>query len=139
MGESALEANSVVYHGLLILGSGAILTGMVVGAVTALIIDRNFIASGSWLVAAAALTFIGIINAEKVQWNANQTVTLGYLYAAAIVFAFALMRLPRREKEADELALDAEEMMSTPPAADIMPEAPSLQSTSSTGVASFPL
>jgi adenine/guanine/hypoxanthine permease len=124
VGESALEANSVVYHGLLILGSGAVLAGMVIGAVVALIVDRNFVAAGCWLLAAAALSFVGIINAEKVELNASHEVTLGYVFAAVVCFAFALTRPPRREKEADEIAQDAEEGMSPPPAADIIPVAP---------------
>src|SRR3984885_11542229 len=33
VGEAKLEGNSVVYHGLLILGSGAVLAGMVLGAI----------------------------------------------------------------------------------------------------------
>ena len=61
------------------------------------------------------LTFVGIISAEKVELNANAGVTLGYLFAAAVCFAFATMKLPLREKEADELALDAEEGLAPPP------------------------
>jgi AGZA family xanthine/uracil permease-like MFS transporter len=109
VGEAALEGNSVVYHGLLILGSGAVLAGMVLGAIVAFIVDRNFIMSGVYLVAAAALSFVGIINAETVKLNASPGVTLGYLFGAAICFAFALTKPPRRPKEPDEIALDLEE------------------------------
>ena len=111
VGESALEGNSVLYHGILVLGSGAVLAGMMIGAVVAFIIDRNFVWAAGYLVVAAALSFVGIINAEKVQLNASSQVTIGYLLAAAVCIAFATMKLPRREKEADELALDAEEAM----------------------------
>lgn len=111
VGDAALEGNSVLYHGLLILGSGAVLAGMMLGAVVAFIIDRNFVWAAGYLVAAAALSFLGIMNAEKVQLNANSQVTIGYLLAAAVCIAFATMKLPRREKEADELALDAEDAM----------------------------
>ncbi|MDQ5841111.1 MAG: regulator [Chloroflexota bacterium] len=111
VGEAALEGNSVLYHGILVLGSGAVLAGMMIGAVVAFIIDRNFVWAAGYLVVAAALSFVGIINAEKVQLNASSQVTIGYLLAAAVCIAFAAMKLPRREKEADELALDAEEAM----------------------------
>jgi AGZA family xanthine/uracil permease-like MFS transporter len=118
VGEAALEGSGVVYHGLLILGSGAILAGLVLGAVTAFLIDRNFLWAAGYLVAAAGLTFFGIINAEKVEVNANGGMALGYLFAAVVCLGFALLKLPRREKEADELALDAEEglveVVSTP-------------------------
>lgn len=124
VGKEALEGNSVLYHGLLILGSGAVLAGMMLGAIVAFIIDRNFVWAAGYLAGAAILSFVGIINAEEVQFNANSEVTLGYLFGAAVCVAFAMMKLPRREKEADELAMDAEEarleamrLQSTSPAA----------------------
>jgi AGZA family xanthine/uracil permease-like MFS transporter len=132
VGEAALEANSVVYHGLLILGAGAVLAGMLLGAVTAFVIDRNFIAAGIYLVLGSALSFVGIVNAETVRWNANQDITVGYLFAAAVCFVFALMKLPRRAKEADELALDAEEGLSDPPspAVDVAAAEPAVAGSS---------
>ncbi|MGB8384507.1 MAG: hypothetical protein WCG47_25265 [Dermatophilaceae bacterium] len=114
VGEAALEGNSVLYHGLVILGSGAVLAGMLIGAVVAFIIDRNFVWAAGYLVMAGVLSFIGIINAEKVQINANQEVTMGYLLAAAVCLAFATRRLPPRVKDADELALDAQEGLVAP-------------------------
>jgi len=122
VGDAALEGHSVIYHGLLVLGSGAVLAGMVLGAVAAFIIDRKFIWAGGYLVAAAGLTFVGIISAEKVELNANTGATLGYLFAAAVCFALATMKLPRREKEADELALDAEEGLAPPPVPATAPD-----------------
>ena len=109
VGDAALEANSVVYHGLLVLGSGAVLAGMVLGAAVAFVIDRNFVWAGGYLLAAAGLSFVGIISAERVELNANGQVSLGYLFAAVVCFGLVALKLPRREKEADELALDAEE------------------------------
>ncbi len=109
LGDEALEANSVIYHGLLVLGSGAVLAGMVLGAAAAFIIDRRFLWAGSYLVAAAGLSFVGIISAEKVAINANAQVTIGYLLAALVCFALMALKLPVREKEADEIALDAAE------------------------------
>jgi adenine/guanine/hypoxanthine permease len=109
VGETALEGNSVVYHGLVILGSGAVLAGMVLGAIVAFIVDRNFIMSGIYLLAAAGLSFVGIINAETVKLNASPGVSLGYLFCAAICFAFALTRPTRRPKDPDEIALDEAE------------------------------
>ena len=122
VGDAALEGNSVIYHGLLVLGGGAVLAGMVLGAVAAFIIDRNFVWAGGYLVAAAALTFVGIISAEKVELNANGGATLGYLFAAAVCFALATMKLPLRVKEADELALDAEEGLAPTPEAEASPD-----------------
>ncbi len=135
VGETALENNSVMYHGLLILGSGAVLVGMLLGAVTAFIVDRNFVFAGIYLTLSAALSFVGIVNAPTVTWNANQDMTLGYLFAAALCFLFILLKVPRREKEADELALDAEEGVTPPPGADIIAvPAESAPATASAGI-----
>ncbi len=118
VGPDTLAGASVIYEGLATLGAGAVLAGMVIGAAVAFIIDRNFLWAGGYLVGAAALSFFGIMSAEKVELNANPQVTLGYLFAAAVCFAFIAMRLPRREKEADELALDAAEGITLRPAED---------------------
>ena len=109
VGEAKLEANSVVYHGLLILGSGAVLAGMILGALVAFIVDRTFVKAGIVCVIAAALTFVGIIHAEKVEWNANGGMTVGFLFGAVVCFAFALTKPAPRVKDAEELALDAKE------------------------------
>jgi len=124
VGETALEGNSVIYHGLAILGSGAVLAGMVLGAIVAFIVDRNFVMSGIYLVAAAVLSFVGIINAETVKLNASPGVTLAYLICAAICFAFALTRPTRRPKDADEIALDEEEGLAAPSATPAVVEQP---------------
>lgn len=109
VGEATLEKNSVMYHGLAMLGSGATLVGMLLGAVTAFIIDRRFMHGAVYLLAGAVLTFFGVINAEKVSVNANPGMTLAYLLAAATCAVFMALRLPAREKENDELELDAAE------------------------------
>ncbi|MFD0741794.1 hypothetical protein ACFQ1L_07785 [Phytohabitans flavus] len=96
----------VFYHGLLVLGQGAILAGLVLGAMVAFIIDKRFwhaaIAAGSGTI----LSFIGLIHGEKVEWNANGQVALGYLFVAVVCVAFALAKVPPREPEPDEV--DAE-------------------------------
>jgi len=106
VGEEALQNAGVVYHGLLVLGQGAILAGLVLGAIVAFVIDKRFVAATITSGAGAALSFIGLIHGEKVQWNANWEVSLGYLFIALICAAFALTRPAPREPEADELELD---------------------------------
>jgi AGZA family xanthine/uracil permease-like MFS transporter len=51
---------------------------------------------------------VGLIHAEKVGWNANGPVALGYLFVALVCGAFALSRPAPRVPDAEELALDAE-------------------------------
>jgi adenine/guanine/hypoxanthine permease len=89
VGESNLAAAGVIYHGLLILGSGAILAGLVLGAIVTFIIDRRFVSASIFALAGSVLSFVGLIHAEKVQWNANGQVALGYLLVGLICLAFA--------------------------------------------------
>jgi AGZA family xanthine/uracil permease-like MFS transporter len=96
VGADKLAGAGVVYDGLKILGSGAILAGLVLGAVVAFVIDRAFVAAAAFAAFGAVLSFVGLIHAEKVQWNADGQVSLGYLFAALVCLAFAALRLPRR-------------------------------------------
>jgi AGZA family xanthine/uracil permease-like MFS transporter len=90
VGEPALESAGVVYHGLHLLGSGAILAGLVLGAITAFIIDKKFWWATAYAMAGAVLSFVGLIHADKVGWNEGGQVALGYLFFAAVCAAFAL-------------------------------------------------
>jgi AGZA family xanthine/uracil permease-like MFS transporter len=107
VGEANLESAGVVYHGLLVLGQGAILAGLVLGAVVAFIIDKRFVSAAIFAAAGAVLSFVGLIHGAKVEWNANGPVALGYLFVAVLCGVFALSRPAPREPDADELALDA--------------------------------
>ena len=79
VGIGALAGAGVVYDGLKTLGSGAILAGLVLGAIVAFIIDKRFVHAAIFSLTGAALTFVGLIHAEKVQFNADGQVALGYL------------------------------------------------------------
>jgi AGZA family xanthine/uracil permease-like MFS transporter len=106
VGDAALENAGVVYSGLHVLGQGAILAGLILGAIVAFIIDKRFLQAGIFALVGSALSFIGLIHGEKVQWNANWEVSLGYLFVALICGAFALTRPAPRQPEPDEAALD---------------------------------
>ena len=106
VGESALENAGVVYQGLHVLGSGAILAGLVLGALVAFIIDKRFVHAAVFAASGAVLSFIGLIHGEQVEWNANPTVSLGYLFVAVVCGAFALTRPDPRVPDPDELTPD---------------------------------
>jgi AGZA family xanthine/uracil permease-like MFS transporter len=132
VGEAKLESTGVFYAGLSTLGQGAILVGLLLGALVAFIIDKRFVAGAVVALSASALSFIGLIHAPKVAWDASPKVALGYLFVAAICAAFALTRPARREPEADELALDAPPT----PAPATAPAAPAPAATAAAAVAS---
>jgi AGZA family xanthine/uracil permease-like MFS transporter len=106
VGEAALENSGVVYHGLQVLGQGAILAGLVFGAIVAFIIDKRFVRAAIFAGAGALLSFVGLIHGEQVEFNANPQVSLGYLFVAVVCGVFALTRPEPRVPEADEIELD---------------------------------
>jgi AGZA family xanthine/uracil permease-like MFS transporter len=131
VGEAKLEATGVFYAGLNTLGQGAILVGMLLGALVACIIDKRFVAASIFALAGSALSFIGLIHAPKVGWDANPKVALGYLFMAVLLAAFALTRPARRVPDADEVALDGTPAPTpaTEPVAATEPETESVAAT----------
>jgi adenine/guanine/hypoxanthine permease len=130
VGETALENAGVVYNGLNTLGQGAILAGLLLGAIVAFIIDKRLISAAAFAGVAALLSFVGLIHAPKVGWNADGPVALGYLGMAVVLLLFALTKPEPRVPDAEELALDAVHgapapkpaVMPTPAAAKAEPE-----------------
>ncbi|MEV4534117.1 regulator [Asanoa sp. NPDC049518] len=99
VGDAALQGAGVFYHGLMVLGQGAILAGLVLGAIVAFIIDKRLLHAAAFAGAGAVLSFVGLIHGEKVEWNANGQVALGYLFVAAVCALVALGRPPAREPQ----------------------------------------
>jgi adenine/guanine/hypoxanthine permease len=125
VGESALESAGVVYSGLTTLGEGAILVGLLLGAIVAFIIDRRFFSAAGFAVAASVLSFVGLIHAPKVGWAANWQVALGYLFLAAVCAAFALTRPEPRRPDSDETELERQHGgLPTPMSTDAEPVLP---------------
>lgn len=91
VGEDALANAGLVYHGTALLGGGAILAGLVLGSITAFIIDKNFFAAAAYSAIGALLGFIGLIHAEQVGWNVGGQIALGYLFAAIVLVVFGLV------------------------------------------------
>lgn len=88
VGEEALAGAGLVYHGTVLLGGGAILAGLVLGSITAFVIDKNFFAAAAYSAAGAVLGFVGLMHAEAVGWNVGGQIALGYLFAAIVLAAF---------------------------------------------------
>ncbi len=88
MGVDTLVANGVVYDGLHLLGQGAVLVGILLGAIACFVIDRRLYAAALTAGIAAVLSFVGLINATEVGLNASPGVTLGYLLLALLLAGF---------------------------------------------------
>jgi AGZA family xanthine/uracil permease-like MFS transporter len=81
----------VLYHGLELMGGGAILTGLVLGATAVFIIEKDFIRAAAFALAGAVLTFFGFMHGEAVGigggLGVTPSITLGYLMVAGVLFA----------------------------------------------------
>ncbi|WP_405140818.1 hypothetical protein OG589_28140 [Sphaerisporangium sp. NBC_01403] len=101
VGYAAIAQSGTVYEGTALLGGGAVLAGLILGSITAFIIDRSFLWGAGYAFGGAVLSFIGLIHGVKVEWNANSQVALGYLFAGLVLVAFAFLR-PSTAKAADQ-------------------------------------
>ena len=95
VGVGALADGGVVYNGLKLLGQGAVLVGIVLGAITCFVIDRRMYAAAITAGIGAVLSFVGLINAYEVGWNASPGVSIGYVFLGLILAGFGW--LSRRE------------------------------------------
>jgi len=66
IGTDALATAGVLYHGLELLGGGAILSGLVLAALTVSLIDRQFLQASAFAAAGAVLAFFGLMHGEAV-------------------------------------------------------------------------
>jgi AGZA family xanthine/uracil permease-like MFS transporter len=92
IGAEKLGQVGVLYHGLEVLGGGAILSGLILGAIGALIIEKKFAEAGYFAAAGAALTFFGFMHGESVGIAVTPSVAVAYAIVAA--FLYSLSRMP---------------------------------------------
>jgi AGZA family xanthine/uracil permease-like MFS transporter len=82
-----MQQVGIMYHGLSILGGGSILAGVVLGATTTFIIDRNFSKASGFAAAGGVLTFLGLMHGEEVGTFENPGVVVAYFAVSAVLFA----------------------------------------------------
>jgi AGZA family xanthine/uracil permease-like MFS transporter len=92
IGMEKLGAVGVLYHGLEVLGGGSILTGLVLGAIGALVIERKFTEASAFAAAGAVLTFFGFMHGESIGIAVTPTVAVAYAIVAG--FLYGLVRYP---------------------------------------------
>ncbi len=85
VGLDKLGQVGVFYHGLEILGSGAILVSLILAAVSACIIDRAFAKAAAFALAGAILTFFGFMHSEAIGIAKTPLVAISYLGVAAML------------------------------------------------------
>jgi AGZA family xanthine/uracil permease-like MFS transporter len=98
----------IMYHGLTVLGSGSILSGVILGATAVFILDRDFAKAGAFAAAGGVMTFLGLMHGEEVGAFQNPTVVAAYFVVSAVLFACsrfaAVAKLPAEVEESHGLA-----------------------------------
>ncbi len=77
-----MQQVGIMYHGLSILGGGSILAGVILGATTTFIIDRDFSKASAFAAAGGVLTFLGLMHGEEVGAFENPAVVVAYFAVA---------------------------------------------------------
>jgi AGZA family xanthine/uracil permease-like MFS transporter len=85
---ASMKQVGIMYQGLAILGAGSILSGVVLGAVTTYIAEREFSKASAFAAAAAVLTSFGLMHGEEVDVThiQNPGVVFAYLVVAGVLF-----------------------------------------------------
>ncbi len=84
----------VLYHGLELMGGGAILTGLILGAIGVFIIERQFAQAAAFALAGAVLTYFGLMHGESIGFGGGLGVTpsLVVAYGLTALFLFGFSR-----------------------------------------------
>ena len=88
VGIAALENNGVLYNGLRALGNGAILSGLIIGAIAVFLIDHKPRTAAAYALAGAILAYFGFIHGDQVGIGVSPAIAIGYLLMAALCFGF---------------------------------------------------
>ena len=80
-----LVAAGVLYHGLETLGGGAILGGLVLGAMAVFIIEQDFKRAAAFSAAGCGLSFFGFMHGEAVGWSVSPTIAAAYALLAVML------------------------------------------------------
>jgi AGZA family xanthine/uracil permease-like MFS transporter len=89
LGLDKLGKVGVLYHGLEVLGGGAILGGLMLGAIAAFVIERELVKAAMFALAAAACTFVGLMHGEAIGFGQSLPVAFSYLAVAGILLVSA--------------------------------------------------
>ncbi|MBL9169089.1 MAG: regulator [Verrucomicrobiales bacterium] len=84
-----MKNEGVLYHGLQVLGGGSILGGLILGAIAAFIIDRDFKKAAGFALAGAILTYFGFMHGERIGLGQSPVVAVSYAAMTVIFLACA--------------------------------------------------
>jgi AGZA family xanthine/uracil permease-like MFS transporter len=111
VGAAAMANFGVLYEGMSILGNGAILSGLVLGATVVFIIEREFATAAAFAGAGAVLTFFGFMHGPEVGFAVQPMVAASYAIVAGFLFAcakYAEVEAASPETDAEAATVPAE-------------------------------
>ena len=86
-----MAGNGVLYNGLATLGGGAILSGLVIGAIAVFLIDHKPKLAAAYALAGAILSYFGFIHGSQVGFGVSPVIALGYLLMAGLCYGFSYL------------------------------------------------
>src|SRR6202167_6030791 len=105
VGLDKLANQGVLYAGLHVMGGGSILTGLVLAAIGAFVIDKKFVNAAGFALAGAILTFFGFMHGEAVGIAVTPVVAIAYLIVAAFLFLLSYSPASALDRTAPHEAL----------------------------------
>jgi adenine/guanine/hypoxanthine permease len=93
VGFDKLGQVGVLYKGLELLGGGAILTGLVLGAVGVFVIERKFAEAAAFTAAGAVLTFFGFMHGESIGVAVAPAIAMAYAIVAVFLLVLSRTRM----------------------------------------------
>ena len=89
VGLDKMMQNGVLYHGMSVMGGGAILGGLILAAIAVFVIERQLYKAAISSGIAAVLTFFGFMHGEAIGVAQTPTVTVAYVGVALFLFGCA--------------------------------------------------
>ncbi|WP_440896715.1 NCS2 family permease [Amphibacillus sp. Q70] len=103
------EVVAGISEGIVPLGNGAMFTGILLGAMTVAIIDKNFKLASLFSLIAAFLSFVGFMHAPSLAFNAAPDFAIGYLLVT-VFFSYCAFKVEssyeniKKEQRSEKLA-----------------------------------
>jgi len=91
-----MTVNGTLYDGLATLGGGAILSGLILGAIGIFLLDHKPVMAAAYALAGAILSYFGFIHGSHVGIGVSPAVALGYLLMAALCLGFKYLPFENR-------------------------------------------
>ena len=89
VGIDKLAQTGVLYEGLAVMSGGAILVGLVLGAIAAFVSEREYRKAAAFAAAGAVLTFFGFMHGEAIGVGHSPMVAIAYLIVGTVLLSCA--------------------------------------------------